>query len=99
MHEEVHDKFVEKLKAIADSKVVGDPFDEETTNGAIISEQQFKRVLGYIESGEKEGARIVAGGRRVGQKGFFVRPTIFVDVKDEMKIAKEEVNCYFLIFF
>lgn len=91
VHENVHEKFLEKLKAIADSKVVGDPFSEETTNGALISELQFNKVLGYIQSGKDEGARCVTGGERVGNKGYFVRPTIFADVKDEMTIAKEEI--------
>ena len=92
VHESVHDKFVGYLKEIADSKVVGDPFEEETTNGAIISDLQFKKVLDYIKSGKEAGAKVVSGGDRVGNKGYFVRPTIFTDVKDDMKIAKEEVN-------
>jgi aldehyde dehydrogenase (NAD+) len=92
VHESVHDKFVGYLKEIADSKVVGDPFQEETTNGAIISDLQFKKVLDYIKSGREQGAKVVSGGDRVGNKGYFVRPTIFTDVKDDMKIAKEEVN-------
>lgn len=91
VHENVHEKFLEKLKVIADSKVVGDPFSEETTNGALISELQFNKVLGYIQSGKDQGARCVTGGDRVGQKGYFVRPTIFADVEDEMTIAKEEI--------
>jgi acyl-CoA reductase-like NAD-dependent aldehyde dehydrogenase len=91
VHEKVHDSFVEKLKKIADSKVVGDPFDENTTNGSVISELQFNKILNYIKSGKEEGAKVVAGGERVGSKGYFVRPTIFVDVKDGMKIAKEEI--------
>ena len=91
VHENVHDKFVEKLKAIADSKVAGDPFDEKSTNGAITSRALFERVLEYIKSGKEEGARIVSGGERVGNKGFFVQPTVFVDVRDNMKIARDEI--------
>jgi aldehyde dehydrogenase (NAD+) len=91
VHESVHDKFVAKLKEIAESKVVGDPFKEETTNGAIISDLQFKKVLDYINSGKTEGASVVTGGDRIGNKGYFVKPTVFVNVKDEMKIAKEEI--------
>lgn len=91
VHESVHDRFVEKLKQIADSKVVGDPFNPDTTNGAIISDVQFNKILDYIKSGKEQGAVCVTGGDRVGPKGYFVRPTIFADVKDDMKIAKEEI--------
>jgi acyl-CoA reductase-like NAD-dependent aldehyde dehydrogenase len=91
VHESVHDSFVAKLAAIAESKIVGDPFAEGTTNGAIISDLQFKKVLNYIESGKAEGARVVTGGERVGAKGYFLRPTVFADCRDEMKIAREEI--------
>jgi len=91
VQDKVYDKYIEKLKAIAESKVVGDPFDSKSTNGALISEEQFDKVLGYIKSGKEQGARCVAGGERVGNKGFFVKPTVFADVKDDMKIAKEEI--------
>lgn len=91
VHESVHDRFVEKLKAIAESKVVGDPFAANTTNGALISDVQFNKVLDYIESGKKEGAKVVTGGSKLPQKGYFVKPTIFTNVSDEMKIAKEEI--------
>lgn len=91
VHENVHDKFVEKLKQIAESKIHGDPNDPKTTNGTLISALQMQRVLDYIKSGIDEGARCVTGGERLGSKGYFVKPTIFVDVKDEMKIAREEI--------
>jgi acyl-CoA reductase-like NAD-dependent aldehyde dehydrogenase len=84
--------FVSKLKSIAERRVVGDPFAENTTNGAIISQVQFERVLNYIKSGKDEGATVVTGGdQRVGDKGYFLRPTIFTNVRDEMKIAREEI--------
>lgn len=56
-----------------------------------VDEVQFKRVLSYIESGKKEGARLVTGGSRHGQKGYFIQPTVFADVTDDMTIAKEEI--------
>ncbi len=62
--------------------------------GAIVSQEQMQTVLGYIEAGKKEGAKLVAGGNRVtvdGGKGFFIEPTIFGDVKNDMKIAREEI--------
>lgn len=76
VHEKVHDKYVAALKEIADSKVVGDPFDEKTTNGSIISKVQFEKILQYIESGKKEGATVVAGGNKCANKGYFLRPTM-----------------------
>ena len=60
---------------------------------------QMKRILDYIASGVKEGAKLVAGGGRFGDKGFFVEPTVFADVSDEMKIVKEEVRSIFPIKF
>lgn len=54
----------------------------------------FTKVLNYIDAGKKEGARCIAGGDKLGNKGYFVKPTVFADVKDNMKIAKEEVRNY-----
>ena len=100
VHSSVHDKYVAYLKEIADSKVVGDPFKDETTNGAIISELQFKKILDYVKSGKDAGAKVATGGERLGSKGYFMRPTVFTDVKDDMKIAKEEVfiNTFIVLF-
>ena len=53
--------------------------------------EQLNKILSYIESGKNEGARILTGGKRIGNKGFFLEPTVFIDVNDEMKIAKEEI--------
>ena len=91
VHENVHDKFVAELVAIANAKVVGDPFDAETTNGAIVSKAQFEKILGYIDSGVQEGATVAAGGVKCADKGYFLRPTVFTNVTDNMKIAKEEI--------
>lgn len=92
VQENVYDEYVAKLKAIADSKIVGDPFDEKTTNGSIISKVQYDKILNYIESGKKEGATVAAGGVKCGNgKGYFLRPTVFADVTDNMKIAQEEI--------
>ena len=59
-----------------------------------VDEDQFKKILGYIESGKTEGAKLQCGGERHGDKGYFIKPTVFSEVKDNMKIAKEEV-CFF----
>src|SRR2546425_12926658 len=70
---------------------VGDPFDTTTSQGPQISQQQMDKILGYIDSGAREGAKLLTGGHRWGERGFFVEPTMFDDVRDEMKIAREEI--------
>ena len=75
----------------AKSQKVGDPFDSETTQGPQVSQEQCDRVLGYIETGKKEGAKVLTGGRRLGNNGYFIEPTVFDGVSDNMKIAKEEI--------
>jgi aldehyde dehydrogenase (NAD+) len=90
----VRDEFTEKLVARAKKMQPADPLDPKTRMGAIVSEQQMQRVLGYIKAGKNEGAKLIAGGSRValdGSKGFFIEPTIFGDVKNEMTIAQEEI--------
>ena len=90
----VQDEFLEKLVARAKKMVPGDPLDPKTRMGAIVSQEQMQTVLGYIEAGKSEGAKLIAGGNRVfvnGGKGFFVEPTIFGGVRNDMKIAQEEI--------
>jgi len=90
----VQDEFVEKLVGRAKKIQPGDPLDPKTRLGAIVSEQQMNAVLGYIEAGKREGAQLVTGGNRVSVgngKGFFIEPTIFGGVSNEMKIAQEEI--------
>jgi len=89
-----HDAFMEKLVERAKKLRPGDPLDPKTRLGAIVSEQQMKQILGYIETGKSEGAKLVTGGSRAsvdGSKGFFVEPTIFDAVNNDMKIAQEEI--------
>ena len=87
----IHDEFVSKmLKKIKKTKV-GDPFDSGTTQGPQVSQEQFDKVMGYIESGKQSGATLAAGGNRVGKLGYFIEPTVFTGVKDDMKIAREEI--------
>jgi aldehyde dehydrogenase (NAD+) len=90
----VQDEFVEKLVGRAKKMQPADPLDPKTRMGAIVSQEQMQTVLGYIEAGKKEGARLIAGGNRVsvdGSKGFFIEPTIFGGVNNDMKIAQEEI--------
>ena len=78
------------LADIARQAVVGDPFDEGTTMGSLISGAQLERVLGYVERGVAEGAHLVTGGQRIGTTGYFVEPTVFIGGND-LTIAREEI--------
>ena len=91
VQESVYDEFVSKMVAKAKSRKVGDPFDPTTEQGPQVSQEQFDRVMGYIDAGQKDGAKLLLGGKRVGDRGYFIQPTVFGDVKDDMRIAKEEI--------
>jgi aldehyde dehydrogenase (NAD+) len=91
VEKKVHDEFVERMLKKVKKTKVGDPFDPGTTQGPQVSQEQFDRVMGYIEAGKKQGAKCLTGGGRVGKLGYFIEPTVFADVKDEMKIAQEEI--------
>src|SRR5216683_3322732 len=91
VEEKVYDEFVEKSVARAKRRTVGNPFDKNTEQGPQVDQDQFNKVMGYIESGKNEKAKLLAGGNRVGTKGFFIEPTVFADVQDNMKIAQEEI--------
>ena len=94
LESKLKDEFTEKVVARATKMRPADPLDPKTRLGAIVSQEQMKSVLGFIEGGKKEGARLLAGGSQVavdGGKGFFIEPTIFGEVKNEMTIAKEEI--------
>ncbi|MBL8228896.1 MAG: aldehyde dehydrogenase family protein [Bryobacterales bacterium] len=89
----VHDQFLEKLTERAGKLAVGDPMHPKTRLGALVSSEQMNKVLGYIESGKTEGAKLVTGGERAPQngKGYFVKPTIFDGANNSMRIAREEI--------
>jgi len=91
VHERVYDEFVEKAKARALKRVVGDPFRKGVEQGPQIDDEQFNKILRYIRYGVDGGATLVTGGDRLGDKGFYIQPTIFSDVQDGMKIAQEEI--------
>jgi aldehyde dehydrogenase (NAD+) len=91
VEEKAYDEFVEKSVARARKRKVGDPFDPKTEQGPQVDDVQFDKVMSYIESGKQQGAKLVAGGERVGDRGYFIQPTIFADVQDNMKIAEEEI--------
>ncbi len=91
VEEKVYDQFVEHSTARAQKRTVGDPFHASTEQGPQVDQTQLERVLGYIESGQREGAKLTCGGGRVGDRGYFVEPTVFSDVHDHMTIAREEI--------
>jgi acyl-CoA reductase-like NAD-dependent aldehyde dehydrogenase len=86
-----HDEFVDKLTKQAAQAKAGDPLDPKTMIGPLVSKEQFERVKGYLEIGKKEGAEPKLGGDVRGGKGYFVDPTIFTNVKNDMRIAREEI--------
>jgi aldehyde dehydrogenase (NAD+) len=87
----IHHEFVERLAEKAKERVVGDPLDPKTEQGPQVSKEQLDKILHYVKLGEKQGATLLTGGERVGSKGFFVQPTIFDNVKDNMAIARDEI--------
>jgi acyl-CoA reductase-like NAD-dependent aldehyde dehydrogenase len=86
-----HDEFVDKLTKQAAQAKAGDPLDPKTMIGPLVSKEQFERVKGYLDIGKKEGAEPKLGGDVRGGKGYFVDPTIFTNVKNDMRIAREEI--------
>ena len=89
----IHDEFTEKLIAAANNLVVGHALDEGTQIGPAVDERQLRQNLDYIDIGKSEGATVAAGGDRVDGKtdGFYMRPTVFVDTKNDMRINREEI--------
>ncbi|MDX9741734.1 MAG: aldehyde dehydrogenase family protein [Gammaproteobacteria bacterium] len=95
VEQSIYDEFVEKVAEFANALRVGDPMDPATQMGPVVSQEQLDRVLGYLGAGREQGARVAAGGARVTDgalaEGYFLRPTVFANVADHMRIAKEEI--------
>lgn len=91
VQEGIYDKFVEMATERAKKRKLGNPFDKETEQGPQVDEDQFNKIMGYIDCGKSEGACLRAGGERWGDKGYFIQPTVFSNVTDEMKISQEEI--------
>lgn len=95
LHQDIHDRFLDEMVSRARKIKLGDPLDKSTTMGSQISAAQMDRILGYVRTGVEEGAKLLCGGERdvdgAKSKGFFVKPTIFSEVKPQMKIAQEEI--------
>ncbi len=95
LHADIHDRFLSALSAKVKSLRIGDPTNEETQVGSLVSREQLEKVLSYIEIGRSEGAALVCGGERPADpalsRGFFVTPAIFDGVRNGMRIAQEEI--------
>jgi aldehyde dehydrogenase (NAD+) len=91
VEKKIHGEFVERLAEKAKARAVGDQLDPATEQGPQVSQEQMDKILHYVDLGKKQGAKLVTGGKRVGDKGFFIQPTIFDNVKDDMAIARDEI--------
>jgi len=91
VQESIYDEFVRRATEKAKARKVGNPFDDGVQQGPQINNKMMTKVLGYIESGKQEGAKLETGGNRIGTTGFFLEPTVFSNVTDNMKIAREEI--------
>lgn len=91
VHEQIYDEFVKKASEMAKTRKVGNPFEDGVEQGPQVSEEQLNKILELLESGKKAGASVTCGGNKWGNVGFFVEPTVFADVTDDMRIAKEEI--------
>ena len=93
VEDKIKDEFLAKVMAIGQKMMPGDPLDPKTQMGAMVDENQTKRVMGYIDAGQKEGARLAMGGKQVhiDNAGSFIEPTVFDNVDNRMKIAQEEI--------
>ncbi|KAI9660261.1 MAG: aldehyde dehydrogenase (NAD(P)(+)) ald5 [Alyxoria varia] len=91
VQEGIYDEFVKRFKERAQKNVVGDPFDQNTFQGPQVSQLQFDRIMNYIKAGKEAGANVEIGGNRKGDVGYFIEPTIFSGVTEDMKIQQEEI--------
>ncbi|MEP3688497.1 MAG: betaine-aldehyde dehydrogenase [Sulfitobacter dubius] len=91
VHRDIKEAFLARLSERLENAVIGDPMDPDTSFGPMVSERQMQIALDYVEKGEAEGARLIYGGKRIERDGFYMQPTVFTDVKDDMVIAREEI--------
>lgn len=91
VQEDIYDEFVRKSVERAQKKTVGDPFDPKNEMGPQVDEEQFTKILELIKSGKQEGAKLHCGGDKAADKGYYIQPTVFSEVTDGMRIAKEEI--------
>ncbi|MEE6526036.1 hypothetical protein FKM82_026416, partial [Ascaphus truei] len=90
VEEQVYPEFVRRSVEHAKRRLVGDPFDPKTEQGPQIDQEQFDKIVELIQSGKEEGAKLECGGSPIAGRGLFIKPTVFSEVTDDMRIAKEE---------
>jgi aldehyde dehydrogenase (NAD+) len=91
VEDKIHDDLVDRLLSFNNDRKLGDPFDPETEQGPQVDQAQFDKVLKYVNYGKQDGAKCLSGGKRFGDRGYFVEPTLFTDVTDDMRIARDEI--------
>lgn len=92
IEDKIYDEFVERSAERAKKRTVGNPFELTTEQGPQVDKEQYQKILGLIETGKKQGAKLVAGGGKYEDRsGYFIQPTVFADVQDNMTICKEEI--------
>lgn len=91
VEESIHGEFVNRVVSRATERKLGDPFDPDTTQGPQVDRDQYRKILRYIDSGKQSGAKCLTGGVPMGEKGFYVQPTVFDQVTDDMEIARDEI--------
>ncbi|KAF6139457.1 hypothetical protein GIB67_022740 [Kingdonia uniflora] len=91
VQEGIYDEFERKIAEKAKNWVVGDPFDPRSQQGPQVDKKQFEKILSYIEHGKNGGATLLTGGKAVGEKGYYIEPTIFTDVTEDMVVVKDEI--------
>ncbi|XP_054152765.1 retinal dehydrogenase 2-like [Oppia nitens] len=92
VHESIYNKFVDKSVELANKSIVlGNPYDSLTNFGPLIDGRQYEKVMSMIETGVREGARLLTGGKRWGTQGYYIEPTVFADIEDSHAIAREEI--------
>lgn len=91
IQETIYNDFIARLKTKIEKMKIGNPMDKGTDIGPVVSEEQFNKVLNYIKIAKDEGAKLLTGGERYGTTGFFIKPTAFINVRNEMRNAQEEI--------
>ncbi|MFO7776537.1 MAG: aldehyde dehydrogenase family protein [Candidatus Hydrogenedentota bacterium] len=91
VEDSIHDELVDRLTKMSEKRKIGDPFSPDTEQGPQVDQQQFDKIMHYIEAGKKEGAQCLTGGGREGSRGYFIRPTVFTNVTDSMSVARDEI--------
>ncbi len=91
VEKKIHDEFVDRICQLNESRKLGDPLDPDTEQGPQVDQNQFDKIMRYIQLGKDQGAKCLTGGGRFGEQGYFVQPTVFDQVSDDMDIAKDEI--------